>query len=158
MTLEEQGSGKIQLEADSAQKEIPRATGGSAGLVEDTGKTLSILTLDFENNIYFRLGKTNIDDQGIQTLMKHAERLKNNTKLFVTLIGHTDNLGSPAYNQAISDARLSAVARILKEQGVSRHQIRRISLGNERRKTVLCRTDECRQTMRRVELTYGTSR
>lgn len=143
---------------DTTQKQASTPAGDQARSNEGTGNTAPPGLLDFENNVYFQLGKTGIDDQGIETLTKHAERLKSNAKLHVTLIGHTDNLGSPAYNQAISDARLSAVLKILIDQGVARRQIRRISLGNEHRSALRCRTDECRQKLRRVELSYGPSR
>lgn len=118
-------------------------------------KVAPSVSLDYEKNVYFDLGKTIINNLGMQTLTAHTERLKGNTKLVVTLVGHTDNLGSSAYNQAICDARLDSVAKALRAQGVARRQIRRISLGNEQRNAVRCRSDDCRQAMRRVELVYA---
>lgn len=129
---------------------------GAPPVKSDTASsnTAEYASLDYENNIYFELGKTDIDDRGLATLTTHTARLKGNRKLVVTLVGHTDSLGSVAYNQAISDARLAAVNKVLRSQGVARRQIRRISMGNEQKNTVRCRSVNCRQASRRVEFRY----
>lgn len=111
--------------------------------------------LDYENNVYFDLGKTAIDDRGMETLKVHAERLKSNAKLVVTLIGHTDNLGSREYNQAICEERLDSVENQLRSLGVGKRQIRRVGLGNEKTGVGQCRELDCQQAMHRVEMYYA---
>lgn len=145
----------VNSEVRTAQSSGESAAAARAKSDAAPTNAVAAAALDYENNVYFDFGKTVLTARGMETLTAHAKRLKGNAKLVVTLFGHTDNLGSPAYNQAISDARLSAVMKILQAQGVARRQIRRISLGSESRNAVRCRSDDCRQSMRRVELVYS---
>lgn len=98
-----------------------------------------------------------MNDQGLNTLKTHASRLKADVSLVVTLIGHTDHLGSRAYNQAVCEERLDSVVEVLRSLGVPKRQMRRIALGNEKSNAAQCSSEECRQAMRRVELVYETS-
>ncbi|MBI2306950.1 MAG: OmpA family protein [Rhodocyclales bacterium] len=110
-------------------------------------------TVAEENSIFFAAGATRIDPAGEAKLRRHAVRLKENPRLVVTLVGHTDNLGSTSYNLAITDQRATAVARMLQSMGVGRTQIRYYGMGDEKTGPT-CRTAGCRQKKRRVDLTY----
>ena len=115
------------------------------------------VALEEVNSIYFAKGATRIDPAGQNKLRQHAARLKENPAQVVTLAGYTDDLGSDSYNLAISDQRIEAVAKLLRTYGVPKkqiHPLRRYSVGR-RESMPDCRTKECRQLMRRVELIYG---
>lgn len=110
-----------------------------------------------ENQVFFAFGEATLNEKGKATLDAHIERLKENPLLQVILTGHTDNLGSRAYNLAIAERRLDSVADYLREQGVRRGQIRRVAVGHE--KTIRnCKDAACRHYSRRVELSFRESK
>ena len=106
-----------------------------------------------ENNVYFASGSTVVDQAGKEKLRRHAEDLKQNQKKILTLAGHTDDTGSRNYNLAIAEERLMNVSRLLLAYGAPARQIRRNRIGNIK-KPPACKTAECREKMRRVELIY----
>lgn len=106
-----------------------------------------------ENRIYFAFGAVAVDAAGRQKVLAHAARLKADPKLVVTVVGHTDHLGSSSYNLAIAEQRAAAVASLLLANGASRLQVRRYGIGNEKVDDS-CRSSECRRQMRRVDLVY----
>lgn len=106
------------------------------------------------NAVFFASGATQVDAAGEARLRRHAARLKEDPKLDVTLVGHTDNLGSSAYNLAIAEQRAAAVARMLQAMGVGRRQIRHYGVGDEKGGPT-CRSAACRQQKRRVDLIYA---
>lgn len=108
---------------------------------------------DDSDNVYFTFGATAVDPKGQEKLRAHALRLQEDPKLVVTLIGQTDNMGSRAYNVAITEKRIESVRALLRSYGVGKKQIRRYAVGSERLDKG-CQTSACRQKMRCVELSY----
>lgn len=106
---------------------------------------------DPDSNIFFPSGGTQVDGPGKAVLARHAERLKQSPDLVITLVGHTDPVGSRSYNLAIAEHRIDSVVRILRSLGVPRGQIRRVSSGRVTMDN-RCRSAACRRLMRRVEL------
>lgn len=109
---------------------------------------------EIENSIYFRANEARLEEEELGKLRRHAERLKENPKVIVTLIGHTDNQGSRSYKLAIADERVRAVFRRLLQEGVPRKQLRRYPAGKEMNRRG-CETADCQTFMRRVELVYS---
>lgn len=103
--------------------------------------------------VYFQSGSTEIEAGERLKLPAHAERLKADPRLVVTLVGHTDDQGSPSYNLAIAQGRVDAVFAALRRLGVPARQMQRYPVGREKME-VGCTTVECRRAMRRVELVY----
>jgi peptidoglycan-associated lipoprotein len=110
--------------------------------------------LDLENSIYFALGSIDIDDAGRTVIQRHAEKLKANRRVMVTLVGYTDHLGSREYNVALGQKRVTAVGQALLASGVSARQIRTRSYGYEKAAPAPCSNEACRRHLRRVELRY----
>lgn len=108
-------------------------------------------------SIFFAQGSAKIDQDAIQVLEIHAAKLRSNPKLVVTLIGHSDHLGSRSYNIAIAEQRVAAVAKALRGMDVQRGQIRKLSLGNEK-PGGSCQSEDCRRKWRRVDLSYPKPR
>lgn len=104
-------------------------------------------------SVFFARGSADIDQEALKVLERHASRLRSDPRLVVTLIGHSDHLGSRSYNLAIAEQRVAAVAKVLRTMEVQRNQIRKISLGNEK-PGVACQSDSCRRKWRRVDLSY----
>jgi outer membrane protein OmpA-like peptidoglycan-associated protein len=119
-----------------------------------TGKPLPFADDEARRTVYFALGDTLIDPDGVEVLRLNAQRLKEDPQLVVVLVGHTDNLGSAALNLAVADKRTEAVSERLRSLGVPRNQIRRQAVGSEQSSKSKCDSESCRWSMRRVELVY----
>jgi outer membrane protein OmpA-like peptidoglycan-associated protein len=77
--------------------------------------------------------------------------LKEFDKTLLEVAGHTDNTGSAAYNQTLSEKRASTVAQYLTGQGVRSDRIITVGAG-ETHPIASNDTPEGRQANRRVEL------
>jgi outer membrane protein OmpA-like peptidoglycan-associated protein len=123
----------------------------SIRLTEEKNGEPAAITAAPDGSVFFPARRTQVDALGKALLRRHAEQLKNNPDLVITLVGHVDSLGSRSYGLALAEERLDSVYQILRSLGVPRGQIRRINSG---RGTVdlRCNTASCRQLARRVEL------
>ena len=72
----------------------------------------------------------------------------------VVLSGHTDSVGTEAYNQKLSEKRANAVAKALEELGVSADKITSIGYG-ELKPIASNKTKEGRAENRRVEARFN---
>jgi OOP family OmpA-OmpF porin len=85
--------------------------------------TLTRERLILNGQVFFETGsvtlpeRSRVLDRAAQVLLEHPELL------LVTIEGHTDSVGGPAYNQALSRARAEAVRRYLIERGVPAHRL-----------------------------------
>jgi len=70
----------------------------------------------------------------------------------VEVAGHTDNTGSDAYNEALSDRRASSVASYFASRNIASQRLLTIGMG-ESRPVADNGTTEGRQANRRVEIT-----
>lgn len=104
--------------------------------------------------VYFPFDGATIDSEGAEILRQNAQKLKEDPQLVVVLVGHTDNLGSAAYNLAVADKRTEVVSDRLRSLGVHRNQIRRLPIGSEQSNKLKCDSETCRRMMRKVELVY----
>lgn len=109
--------------------------------------------VDEVNSVFFPPDGVTVDAEGRRRLGEHVARLKADGDKVVTLVGHTDDLGSPSYNLAIAEQRVNAVYAVLRSQGVPATQIRRYGLGAEDGGPA-CKSAACRRLMRRVQLNY----
>ena len=75
----------------------------------------------------------------------------------VTVTGHTDNTGTAAYNQDLSERRASAVASILRSGGVAGSRIRTVGAG-ESQPIATNQTAAGRSLNRRVDITITPTR
>lgn len=117
-------------------------------------ETKTEVTLDEETNVFFMLASSTLSRDEKDKLRRHAARLKEDGEQIVTLVGHTDNTGSRAYNLAIADQRVNAVARYLKALGVPTRQVRKGFAPREQTPPT-CKSSACLQKMRRVELIFA---
>ncbi|MFN3882383.1 MAG: OmpA family protein [Nitrincola lacisaponensis] len=77
--------------------------------------------------------------------------LSQHTQLNVEVLGHTDNIGNPDYNQTLSENRAHQVADFLNQQGIQRSRIQVTGMGPSA-PIADNRTAEGRAANRRVEL------
>ena len=84
----------------------------------------------------------------LRTLAASLNRYPNTT---ITVIGHTDNTGTSAYNQDLSNRRAGAVAGILVGSGVSSGRVRSYGVG-ETQPIASNQTSDGRAQNRRVDI------
>lgn len=102
--------------------------------------------------ILFATGKAELQPESRPVLKEIASTLKQHTDLKVLIEGHTDNVGSPASNLTLSDARAAAVkAALVADFGVSADRITTKGLGDTK-PSVPNTTSEGRAQNRRVEI------
>lgn len=73
--------------------------------------------------IYFDYDKADIKPESKPQLDEMAALLKNNPKLKVFIVGHSDNQGQLDYNLSLSQRRAEAVAKALAQQGINAQRL-----------------------------------
>jgi outer membrane protein OmpA-like peptidoglycan-associated protein len=100
--------------------------------------------------ITFDIGKSTIKPESMGEINRIAKLLTDNPDLKFSVEGHTDNTGSAATNQTLSDARSKAVVDKLVEMGVAKGRL--TSAGKGQNAPIADNsTDEGRAKNRRVE-------
>lgn len=102
---------------------------------------------------YFGFDKTTINPAFSQKIKKIAKVLDENKNYNTILEGHTDNIGSKAYNKKLSQKRAQNVAKELEKYGVNKNRIETIGYGEERPRSSNA-TKEGRADNRRVEAKF----
>ena len=102
------------------------------------------------NNIFFEFGKAELLPESFPELNRTAEFLKNNPSIIIEISGHTDNIGSPEYNQKLSERRAKAVADYIISKGINPNRIIVVGYGMTR-PIAFNNTEEGRAMNRRVE-------
>ena len=101
--------------------------------------------------INFEFNSSILSD-GYPTLLRLAELLKQHPDYKIRVVGHTDYIGSDAYNEKLAIARANAVKGFLVKYGAADSQVQISGLG-KRQPEVPNTTKEGRFINRRVELT-----
>ncbi|WP_310492398.1 OmpA family protein [Dechloromonas sp.] len=109
--------------------------------------------IDEKTSVFFVFGSSTVGQSEKSKLRDAASRLKEDGDLSVTLIGRANDHGSRSVNLAVADARVEAVAAILRKLGVKAWQIKKNVIGGEKL-SGNCVSTDCRRTMRRVELVF----
>ncbi len=101
------------------------------------------------NNIFFDFDKSELLEASIFELDRLIKHLEANPKMTIRIAGHTDNVGSDAYNQKLSEERAKAVFTYLQSKNLGN---RASSVGyGESKPQATNETDEGRAQNRRVE-------
>ncbi len=102
--------------------------------------------------ILFATGKADLQPESRPVLKEIASTLKEHADLQILIEGHTDNVGSPAANLTLSDARAAAVkAALVADFGIGEARITTKGLGDTK-PAVPNTTAEGRAQNRRVEV------
>ncbi|MCS7169593.1 MAG: OmpA family protein, partial [Candidatus Kapabacteria bacterium] len=78
----------------------------------------------FERIILFDFDKATLRPEAVPIVEELAELLKRYPRIRLEVQGHTDNVGTPEYNQRLSEARAQAVVDALVERGIDRRRLR----------------------------------
>ncbi len=131
---------------DQQQKELQKIQG-----VEVSRPAEGEIAVNLTNDILFDFNSASLRTESQQTLAALASNFRNYPDEQVTIEGHTDSIGTPSYNQTLSQQRASAVSSYLSAEGVPSARITSIGYGETRPKASND-TPEGRQLNRRVEI------
>jgi outer membrane protein OmpA-like peptidoglycan-associated protein len=115
-----------------------------------------LLKLTLANEISFDFGSAAIKPAFRPTLIKLADVLRKYDRNEITIIGHTDAVGSESYNQSLSERRAAAVREELTLRGVPASRLHAIGRG-EFEPRADNGTEAGRQLNRRVEILVQTT-
>ncbi|MFN4058134.1 MAG: OmpA family protein [Roseinatronobacter sp.] len=139
--------GAIGAQLDRQAAEL-RAQLGNNIDVRNTGQEL-ILTLP--QDLLFATDSTVVRPDLQADLRVISRNLVAYPQSDVIVVGHTDNVGSAAYNQGLSERRAASVAAILRSEGVAANRIQTIGRGLTQ-PIASNDTAQGRQQNRRVEI------
>lgn len=108
------------------------------------GQTLTIENIEFDFN------KATLTPSSTPILDAAAKFLNSQDNLNVVVAGHTDDIGSEAYNQKLSETRANSVLKALVDRGVNANRLKALGLG-ESFPRVPNDSQENRDRNRRVE-------
>lgn len=138
---------KMDKKAEQLQKELENA---KVETVTDVNG-LEAIKITFESGLLFKTGKSDLSTASKNDLAKFATSMKDMTDTDITIYGHTDNTGSAAVNEKLSNERAGAVKNYLKTQGIA--DGRMISEGKSYNEPVADNSTEAgRAQNRRVEV------
>lgn len=109
----------IGQKMDKQQKELQEELAQQAKVEETTDSNgLRAIKVTFDGGILFPTGKYNLNPTAQADLTKFAVNLLNNPDTDVAITGYTDNTGSYAVNEKLSDQRANSVRNYLITCGV----------------------------------------
>lgn len=106
----------------------PEPAPAPAPAPEPCKPTVETITISSEQ--LFGFDKSAISNEGQQALNEVAGKLKQHENIELVLVtGHTDRIGSDAYNQKLSERRANAVKDYLSAQGVNANRMQAVGKG-----------------------------
>jgi len=141
--------GAIGAYQDRQEAELRRQMAGTGVDVVRQGDNI---TLNMPGSITFGFDKSDVQPQFYPVLDNVANTLRQYDQTVIEVAGHTDNVGSDAYNQDLSQRRADAVAAYLGTRGIARDRMMTIGAGKTR-PIASNDTDQGRAANRRVEIT-----
>ena len=112
----------IGKKMDKQKAELERIEGAKVETVTDANN-LQAIKVTFDSGILFATGKSDLNASSKQALLKFANTLKETPETDVTIYGHTDNTGSRAVNEKLSNERADAVSRFLVANAVQKERL-----------------------------------
>lgn len=109
------------------------------------------IKVTFDSGILFETGKAELNSYSREALIKFAQSLSEYPDTDVMIFGHTDNTGTDAINQPLSENRANAVKYFLIQNGVSSARLSTLGLGSSQPISTNT-TAMGRQQNRRVEI------
>ncbi|MBJ2184949.1 MAG: OmpA family protein [Muribaculaceae bacterium] len=110
----------IGRKMDKQQQELEQQLANQAKVEQTTDQNgLQAIKVTFDGGILFPTNGTTLSQQAQADLSRFAANLKQNPGTNVQVYGFTDNTGSLAVNEKVSNGRADAVLRYLVNSGVS---------------------------------------
>jgi OOP family OmpA-OmpF porin len=138
------------LDGDGVPNERDKCPNTRPGAVVDLDgcEVEAVISLD---GVYFDFDKSTLKPEAIAVLNQAAALLDKHERVVVEVAGHTDSVGTEAYNQALSMRRADAVRDYLVSKGVKASRLTAKGYG-ESQPVASNDTDAGRAENRRVEL------
>jgi outer membrane protein OmpA-like peptidoglycan-associated protein len=140
----------IGREMDRQAREIERVEGAE---VERVGEGIHVT---FASGLLFPFDSDQLMPAARENLRQFAQTLRENTDTQVLIVGHTDSVGTMAYNQGLSERRALATSQYLQSQGVAASRLNIAGRG-ETEPRYSNETEAGRQQNRRVEIAIYAS-
>jgi outer membrane protein OmpA-like peptidoglycan-associated protein len=80
-------------------------------------------------NIFFDFDKDELKPESMSSLKRLMTFLKENPKVSINIIGHTDNVGNASYNEILSKRRAESVRNYLLKSGINDQRVAAIGKG-----------------------------
>ena len=110
------------------------------------------ITLNMPGNVTFATDSSDLSPAFFNVLNSVGKVLKEYDQTVVEVAGHTDNTGSEAYNQGLSERRASSVSQYFQSRNITGERLIIVGMG-ELRPVADNSSTSGRQTNRRVEIT-----
>jgi len=141
--------GSIGYYMDRQEAELRAELEGTGVSVTRIGDNI---TLNMPGNVTFATDSSDLSPAFFDVLNSVGKVLKEYDQTVVEVAGHTDNTGSEAYNQGLSERRASSVSQFLQTMKVSSERLIVVGMG-ELHPVAENTSTSGRQTNRRVEIT-----
>jgi outer membrane protein OmpA-like peptidoglycan-associated protein len=128
--------------------------GGTAVCTAQIPIVQKIVLTETAGKVLFDFNKATLKPEAKNQLARVLQILKDQPGAQVDIAGHTDGIGSDAYNMGLGKRRADSVADYLVQNGVPRQNIRTESFG-KRQPVASNETAEGRAQNRRVEITLS---
>ena len=142
-TYAKPGNVTVKLTVDDKNCGTHSATGSQAVILR--------VVLQEKGKVLFDFNKAELKPEALRQLDVVVQALREQPTLQTHITGHTDSIGSDAYNLKLSQRRSESVANYLVKNGAARQSIRADFRG-EREPVASNATDEGRAQNRRVEI------
>lgn len=108
---------------DKKAEELAALQGAQVETVTDING-LEAIKVTFESGILFPTNGTALNNNSKKALAEFASQMKDLPETDITIYGHTDNTGSEAVNERISNQRAAAVQTYLAQNGIDNQRIK----------------------------------
>jgi len=138
---------------DSQKKDFEKvlASEVAAGAIEIQKGNQNNLLITMTSQTAFDTNSTEIKAGFVTTMDKIANVVVHYGKTHLTIVGHTDNVGSNQYNQSLSERRAQAVGDYLRSKSVITQRLESAGRGETSPRATNA-TEEGRRLNRRVEI------
>lgn len=99
---------------------------------------------DVPNTVNFAFDSARLDGEAQAALMQQANWIRQFPEIRFRVYGHTDLVGSNAYNKSLGLRRANAVVAFLSSQGISRSRLEAVASFGETQPLVYVQTEERR--------------
>lgn len=117
---------------ESRPVEVPLNRKGGRQLINVALRPIELIVTTEEiilGDIYFEYDKFNITQQGAFELDKLVQVMKRNPQMIIKVGSHTDNRGSAAYNQKLSENRAKTTVQYLVSKGIDSYRLQSEGFG-----------------------------
>lgn len=140
----------LDSDNDGVPNKIDQCPGTLPGMKVNSRGCVISQNVDIEG-VHFEFNKARLMLDSRTVLNNVAKALTNEPDVSIIIAGHTDSVGSDAYNKRLSQQRAQSVVDYLISKGINSSRLRAVGYG-ESKPIADNSTDEGRERNRRVEL------